>query len=87
MRQDLFLKFTKHGIKRDTIIKLFPINYMNPKVQTSDDEIYKGMFANTERLKHSNIITMQNMLNNYAQKKTRTTFCHCELCFSVSHRL
>ena len=38
------------------------------KMQTRDDEVYKVKFANMNRLKHSSIVTMQNMLNEDAKK-------------------
>ena len=37
-------------------------------MQTRDDEVYKVKFANTNRLKHSRIARMQNMLNDNARK-------------------
>ena len=67
-RQDLILKFAKNGIKNGTLSDLFPINEKTHKMQTRDDEVYKVKFANTNRLKHSSIVTMQNMLNEDAKK-------------------
>jgi hypothetical protein len=57
------------GMSRDTLSDLFPINDKTHKMQTRDDEVYKVKFANTNRLKHSSIVTMQNMLNDDARKK------------------
>ena len=67
-RQDLILKFAKTGIKNGTLSDLFPINDKTHKMQTRDDEVYKVNFANTNRLKHSSIVKMQNMLNEDARK-------------------
>ena len=43
------------------------MNNKKHKMQTRDDDKYKVMFANTNRLKHSSIIEMQNMLNDDAK--------------------
>ena len=41
-------------------------------MKTRGNEKYDVTFANTERLKNSSIITMQNMLNtDYENNKTR----------------
>ena len=68
-RNDLHLKFAQSGIKNDKLNDLFPLNDKNHKMQTRNNEKYEVMFANTNRLKNSSIITMQNMLNNNEMKK------------------
>ena len=70
-RQDLCLKFAKSGSKSDILCDLFPMNDKTHNMQTREDDKFKVKFANTNRLKHSSIITMQNMLNEDA-KRTRT---------------
>ena len=66
-RQELWLKFAKTGIKNDKLSDLFPMNDKKHKMQTRDDERFQVKLANTNRLKHSSIITMQNMLNDDAK--------------------
>ena len=68
-RNYLHLKFAQSGIKNDKLNDLFPLNEKNHKMQTRNNEKYEVMFANTNRLKNSSIITMQNMLNNTEMKK------------------
>ena len=68
-RNDLHLKFAQSGIKNDKLNDLFPLNDKNHKMQTRNNEKYEVMFANTNRLKNSSIITMQTMLNNNEMKK------------------
>ena len=69
-RQDLCLKFAKGGIKSEKLCELFPMNDKKHIMQTRDDERFQVKFANTDRLKHSSIITMQNMLNDDAKNTT-----------------
>ena len=69
-RQDLCLKFAKGGIKSEKLCELFPMNDKKHIMQTRDDERFQVKFANTDRLKHSSIITMQNMLNDDAKRTT-----------------
>ena len=61
------LKFAKSGIKNGKLQDLFPVNEKSHKMKTKDDEKYKVLFANTDRLKNASIITMQNMLNDDAK--------------------
>ena len=53
--------------KSDKLSDLFPMNEKKHKMQTRDDDRYKVDFANTNRLKNSSIITMQNMFNDDAK--------------------
>ena len=65
----MHLKFAQDGIKNDKLNDLFPLNDKNHTMQTRNNEKYEVMFANTNRLKNSSIITMQTMLNNNEMKK------------------
>ena len=68
----LILKFAKNGTKSDKLCDLFPIKDKKHNMQTRDEDKFKVTFANTNRLKHSSIVTMQNMLNDDA-KTARTS--------------
>ena len=57
------LKFAKNGIKNKTLNDLFPINEKMHQMKTRENNKFKVNFANTDRLKNSSIISMQNMLN------------------------
>ena len=60
----LSLKFAKAGLKHKTLDDLFPEQKKHESIQTRNHEKYKVNFANTERLKNSSIIFMQNQLNS-----------------------
>ena len=68
-RQDLCLKFAKNGIKNNTLNDLFPKNEKQHKMETRETPKYKVNFANTDRMKNSSIIAMQNMLNEEEETK------------------
>ena len=63
-RNMLSLKFAKAGLKHKTLDDLFPEQKKHDSIQTRNHEKYKVNFANTERLKNSSIIFMQNQLNS-----------------------
>ena len=65
-RNKLRLEFAKSGIKNNTLRDLLPEQDNSDKISTRKQEKYKVTFANTERLKNSSIIFMQNQLNNDA---------------------
>ena len=65
-RNKLSLEFAKSGIKNNTLRDLLPEQDNSDKISTRKQEKYKVTFANTERLKNSSIIFMQNQLNNDA---------------------
>ena len=65
-RNKLSLEFAKSGIKNNTLRDLLPEQDNSDKIKTRNQEKYKVTFANTERLKNSSIIFMQNQLNNDA---------------------
>ena len=63
-RNMLTLKFSKAGLKHKTLTDLFPEQKKHDFIKTRKHEKYKVNFANTERLKNSSIIFMQNQLNS-----------------------
>ena len=65
-RNKLSLEFAKSGIKNNTLRDLLPEQDNSSKINTRKQEKFKVTFANTERLKNSSIIFMQNQLNNDA---------------------
>ena len=65
-RNKLSLEFAKSGIKNNTLRDLLPEQDNSGKINTRKQEKFKVIFANTERLKNSSIVFMQNQLNNDA---------------------
>ena len=63
-RNMLSLKFSKAGLKHETLTDLFPKQKKHDFIKTRKHEKYKVNFANTERLKNSSILFMQNQLNS-----------------------
>ena len=61
-RKELCLKFAKDCIKNKKFTDLFPENE-NTHMNTRFHEEYEVLFSNTERMKQSSIIYMQNLLN------------------------
>ena len=61
------IKFAKDGIKNGTLNDLFQINDKKHKMKTRENNNYKVTFANTDGLKNSSVITMQNLLNEDAK--------------------
>ena len=71
-RQIVQSKFAKSGIKYDKLNDLLPINKNLCKMETRKNENFKVNFANTERLKKSSIISMQNWLKiDFNENKKR----------------
>ena len=60
----LSLEFAKAGLKNKTLTDLFPKQKKHDVIKTRKHENYQVNFANTERLKNSSILYMQNQLNN-----------------------
>ena len=60
-RKDLCLNYAKKSIKNETLSDLFPLN--ENKKETRNKEKYIVTHANTDRLRNSSIIYMQNLLN------------------------
>ena len=46
---------------------MFPKNLKTHEMMTRNPEVYKVQFANTERLKNSPIIYMEELLNEYEE--------------------
>ena len=66
-RKQMCLKFAKKGIKNNTLNDLFQVNDKLHNMKTREDNVYKVNFANTDRLKNSSVICMQNWLNEDAR--------------------
>ena len=62
-RENMALKFAKDGIKNGTLLDLFPKNKKEHNMKMRETNIYQVEFANTERLKNSGVIYLQNLLN------------------------
>ena len=60
-RKELCLNYAKKSIKNETLSDLFPLN--ENKKETRNKEKYVVTHANTDRLRNSSIIYMQNLLN------------------------
>ena len=69
-RKEMFVKFAKNGIKNNTLKDLFQVTEKTHGMKTRDSDKYKVMFANTDRLKNSSVIMMQNLLNEDAKTTT-----------------
>ena len=63
-REVLTLKFAKNGIKLNNLKDLLPEQENLRNIETRHQDKYKVNFANTDRLKNSSIISMQNLLNH-----------------------
>ena len=69
-RKYLCFKFAKNGTQHNKIKYLFPENDKPHGTQTWNPEKYKVQFANTEGLKKSSVIFLQNLMNqNVAEPK------------------
>ena len=62
-RKILCLTFAQKCVKNPKTMKMFPENKKEHKMETRKPEKYLVQHANTERLKKSAIIYMQNLLN------------------------
>ena len=56
-------------VKNPKLNHMFPLNCKYHEMITRDQEKYMVHFANTERLKNSSIIYMQNLLNENEARK------------------
>ena len=63
-REIMTLKFAKNGIKYNNLKDLLPEQENLRNIETRHQDKYKVNFANTDRLKNSSIISMQNLLNH-----------------------
>ena len=68
-RRELCLNFAKDSIKNEVLDDLFPTNYKENSKETRNREKYAVTHANTDRLRNSSIIYMQNLLNEEYQKE------------------
>ena len=68
-RTEMCLKFAKNGIKNGTMNDLFKVSDKMHQMKTRENKQYKVDLANTNRFKNASIISMQNLLNEDAQKK------------------
>ena len=62
-REKLCIRFAKNALKNEKACKMFPMNEKKHIMITKKPEMFKVQKANTERLKNSAIIYMQNLLN------------------------
>ena len=62
-RENLCLKFANKCTKIQKTRDIFPENKKLHETKTRNTEKFKGQHANTERLKKSSVIYMQNLLN------------------------
>ena len=62
-RKQFCLDFAKKCVKSDKLKHMFPKNVKSHEMITRSEELYNVQHANTERLKKSSIIYMQNLLN------------------------
>ena len=62
-RIQLNMSFASKGIDNSTLTDLFTMNEKSHKMHTRHENKYKIIHANTNRLKNSSIIFMQNELN------------------------
>ena len=67
-REELCLAFAQKCTKNEKMKHMFPLNDKSHNMNTRNDEKYKVQFANTDRLKDSAIIYMQNILNENERK-------------------
>ena len=68
-REILCLKFAKTCLKHDDMKNIFPVNHNLSSAVTRNPAKFKVHHANTERLKNSSIIHMQNLLNEDDRKR------------------
>jgi len=71
-RKELYLNFSKNGVSHDKLKDLFPEKQKLHSMNTRHSEKYEVLFANTERMKNSSIIYMQNLLNSNEQTSNKT---------------
>ena len=66
-REHLCLNFARKCTKNKKLAHMFPENSKPNGMKTRHEEKYRVQFANTDRLKNSPIIYMQNLLNLNAE--------------------
>ena len=89
-RENLCLNLAIKCTKNKKMKKMFPLNTRLHKMKTRNPLKYFTQHANTERLKNSSIIYMQNLLNQHDTEKWKFTqkftcsfliFCYCIIVF------
>ena len=68
-REHLCLKFAQKCLKNPKMAKLFPPNNKTHSMKTRESEHFQVNHANTERLKQSPILYMQNLLNMEVKRR------------------
>ena len=68
-REALCLSFAKKCLRNDKMKHLFPPNNRTHDMEPRHYEHFQVLKANTERLKQSPIIYMQNLLNQEVKRK------------------
>ena len=63
-RKEVCLNFAKNGIKNNTLTDLFPPKISNHSMEKRYEDKYEVFKANTDRMRNSSIIYMQNLLNS-----------------------
>ena len=69
-REQLCLSFAIKCVKHPKTTDMFPLNNKIHAINTRNTEKYQVQHANTERLKTSSIIYMQNLLNQHEAQIT-----------------
>ena len=70
-REDLCLNFALKCAKNSKMQHMFPLKSKTHLMNTRKEDKYEVQHANTDRLKDSAIIYMQNMLNEYERRKNK----------------
>ena len=69
--ETISLKFAKDGIKYKTLTDLLVKRSETNHREVKKHEAYNVAFANTDRMKDSTVIYLQNLLNEDTNKKTK----------------
>ena len=62
-REHLCLTFARRCTKNEKTQQMFPLNTKLHNMETRNQEKFEVKYANTDRLRNSSIIYMQNLLN------------------------
>jgi cell division septum initiation protein DivIVA len=69
-REELCLNFALQCTKNNKMQHIFPLNSKTHSMNTRMEEKYEVKHANTDRLRNSAIIYMQNLLNEHERRKS-----------------
>ena len=72
-RKDLSLNLAKNGVKNETMTNFFQEKDKNHSMALRNTEKYQVFNANTDRMRESSIIYMQNLLNSDHKAKEKET--------------